>query len=127
MRSKLLRNQQGTSLVEFVIILPVLMLITLAVIDLGRAYATDLFLMSSAREGAYYLMQNPRDTAGAIEQTTDALTEYGVPIEEVTITATSAGSGDMVTVSVSYDFPLLFGFLPFSTVPLDITVSMPAI
>ncbi len=127
MRSRLLRSQKGSSLIEFAIILPILMLVTLAVIDLGRAYATDLFLMSSAREGAYYLMQNPQDTAGAIQQTTDALEDYGIPVEDVTVTATPAGSGDMVTVSVSYDFPLLFGFLPFSTVPLDITVSMPAI
>ncbi|NOZ50748.1 MAG: hypothetical protein GXP37_11980 [Chloroflexi bacterium] len=127
MKDNPLRRQRGASLVEFAVILPMLLMITLGVADLGRVYSVNLILMNGAREASRYLASHPYDTAGATERAEEALTDRGISIDDVTISATPGESGETVSVSINYDYPLLFGFLPFSTIPLDISVSMPAI
>ncbi|NOZ71138.1 MAG: pilus assembly protein [Chloroflexi bacterium] len=127
MKQNPLRRQRGSSLIEFALILPVLLLLTLGVADMGRAYSAHLALMNGAREGARYLASHPYDTTGAIQRAQLEFVDKGIPADDVTITATPGDSGQIVSVSLHYEYPLLFGFLPFSTIPLDITVSMPAI
>lgn len=127
MKHNPLRRQRGSSLVEFALILPVLLLLTLGVADIARVYSAQLTLMNGAREGARYLASHPYDTAGAIQRAQLKFADKGIPTEDVTITATPGDSGQGVSVSIHYDYPLLFGFLPFSTIPLNITVTMPAI
>ena len=45
-------NQRGTSTLEFVVVLPVLLLIFLASLELSRAWLTDNIMVNAAREGA---------------------------------------------------------------------------
>ncbi len=54
-----LKKDQGQSLVELALLLPVLILILLGAIDLGRAYFAYVGITNAAREGARAGMDNP--------------------------------------------------------------------
>lgn len=45
------RNQRGTALVEFTLILPLLLLLTVAAVDFGRAFFVKNIVEQAAREG----------------------------------------------------------------------------
>ncbi len=55
------KNRTGQSVVEFALILPILLLIIMGALDLGRAFYMKIAVINSAREGAYYLSYNPMD------------------------------------------------------------------
>ncbi|MEN6434439.1 MAG: TadE/TadG family type IV pilus assembly protein [Anaerolineaceae bacterium] len=49
------------SIVEFALILPIMLLLIMGALDLGRAFYMKIALVNSAREGAYYLSYHPTD------------------------------------------------------------------
>jgi len=53
------QSQQGQSLIEFALTLPILVLILSGLLDLGRAYFTFIALEEAAAEGALYLAIDP--------------------------------------------------------------------
>jgi len=53
-------QQGGQSLLEFAIALPVLIILLLGVLDVGRMYFTFLAIQNAAGEGALYAAINPR-------------------------------------------------------------------
>ncbi len=54
------KNERGQSLTEFALMAPLLVLVLLGAIDLGRAYFAYVSITNAAREGARYGMDNPR-------------------------------------------------------------------
>ena len=58
------RSLQGQSLVELALILPVVILIVAAAVDLGRVYFSWVNLTSAARVGAAYAASNPSVSFG---------------------------------------------------------------
>ena len=54
-----LRNRPGQSLVEFALILPILLLLTLTAIDFGRLYLGWINLQNAARSAANFAANNP--------------------------------------------------------------------
>lgn len=57
-------KERGQELVEYALILPIMMLILMSILDLGRAVYYYSALHNSAREGARYGVINPEDPAG---------------------------------------------------------------
>ena len=53
------RYRRGQSLVELAIVLPVLLLLTVGAIDLGRAYFGAINLENAVKEGAFFGARNP--------------------------------------------------------------------
>lgn len=53
------RNESGTALLEFALVLPLLTMLAFGAVDLGRAYRTYGQLKSAAREGAFYAATHP--------------------------------------------------------------------
>jgi Flp pilus assembly protein TadG len=53
------RRERGAALVEFAICLPGLALLTLGVVDFGRAYSLTQQARSAAREAAFYAASHP--------------------------------------------------------------------
>src|SRR6476661_5707468 len=47
-----LRSARGTALLEMAMTLPLLLLVTVAIFEIGRAYQTQQILTNAAREGA---------------------------------------------------------------------------
>jgi Flp pilus assembly protein TadG len=106
------RVRDGQSLVELAIIAPVLMLILLGTIDLGRMYADYVDLKHGARDGAGYGLLKPSDTAGMKA----AVLAAGVPAS-TTPTAKCNGSctvvdgtGEVEVTASSTFSPVTLGF-----------------
>src|SRR5688572_31017586 len=52
MRTKLRRNERGAALIETAITIPIVLLVSVAIFEFGRAYQTWQILTNAAREGA---------------------------------------------------------------------------
>jgi Flp pilus assembly protein TadG len=105
-------GERGQSLVELAVALPLLLLILLGTIDLGRAYANYVDLKNAARDGAGYGILKPSDTAGMKSRVLAA----GVPAN-TTPTASCTGScstvdgtGTVVVTAQSTFSPITLGF-----------------
>lgn len=112
-------SQRGQSLVEFTLLLPVLMVLLLGLLDVGRLYYAYVAVTDAASEGANYGARNPSDTTeikARASMATEGLVE--VSPDDVTITSSS----DLITVTVTYDHSLLTPFigamLPGGVLPL---------
>ncbi len=113
------RSLAGQSLVEFAITLPVLLLILVGVLDLGRLYFAYVAVVNSAREGARYGAEFPWDYNGIISHaqkepdnlvTVTTVTsplcfydQYNVPLSDP--------SGTPITVTVQANFQLLTTYI----------------
>lgn len=138
-------DEGAQSLVEIALCLPVLLLIVIGIVDIGRVYAYKSAITNAAREAAIYAARDPqtpfiaicqraRDELGAGTVPNPCTTspinvscqrtgascgdDPGVPIYQV-----NGASAATVTVTVRYDLPLLTGYLvgrAFSTNPVHI-------
>ena len=121
---RVLKREDGQDLIELALVLPLLLLILVLVVDLGRAFNTQMVLVNAAREGA---RQAARDTFNVQAVTEAALHETrnaGLADDAVSVAVSSASSGNPVQVTVQYDFSLISGILPFGSIPLSSAVSM---
>ncbi len=107
------RKERGQSLVEFVLILPVLLIILAGMLDLGRLYYAYVAVTDAAAEGAAYAAIYPDDSDGVKDRAEDAsggLIEIDrglVKIEPPPIVE----SGEPITVTVNYTFTLATPFI----------------
>lgn len=108
--------RRGQSLVELTLSLPLLLLLLLGTVDIGRAFFDYVQMRNAAREGAGYGAHFPNDTAGIEAR----VTRHGVPAGTTTsVSCSSCGtSGGVllgpatITVTVQNTFtPITTGFL----------------
>lgn len=112
------RRQRGQSLVEFAIMVPVLLILLMGLVDLGRAYYTYLALRDAAAEGANFgavyphclssadcpnpnnIIHRVRQSApsGGLVNWSDAIISPLVP---------SPTPGQSLTVTVSYTYTII--------------------
>ncbi len=95
-------------MVEMAILLPLLVLLAIPTIDLGRAFYYQEAIANVTREGARYGATKMDATSSEIE--TAALAEAGTLVSNITITSTQkseAVSGKYVSVTATYDFKLV--------------------
>ena len=100
MNAKRRRRSTGQSLAEIAISLPLLLLMTLGTIDLGRAYFEYIEMRNGAFEGARYGSQLPTDTTGIKSK----VMSHGVPSDtsvDVSLTGNYNTIGGDATISVS--------------------------
>lgn len=106
------REERGQSLVEVALTLPILIIILVAILDLGRAYLTYIALSDAAAEGAAYAAIHPADTAQAIARAADS--SGGLVTLEPDMVSVDTGSlsaGSPITVTVEYEYQLLTPFI----------------
>jgi Flp pilus assembly protein TadG len=68
--SPILKSEQGSSLIELAIVMPVLTLLLLGVADLSRAYYLGIVVSRAAQSAVRYATQNPSDSAGTVSAAT---------------------------------------------------------
>jgi Flp pilus assembly protein TadG len=135
-------SHRGQSLVEFALVLPMLLVLLLLSIDLGRAFFGWVVITNASRVGANYAAQHPKWTPDdelrfAELVDADAAVRNCVlgPLDDPTWT-TSDGSltsnptlGDYATVRLTCDFTLVMPFsqslLGSSTVSLTAETTFP--
>jgi len=137
-----LKSDRGTALIEVALTLPILLLVSIGIIEFGRAYQTQQVLTNAAREGARVAVL-PSQPSGAVETRVNAYLAAGqiqldqnhTPTITVTPTELSIGAGattagSKVTVSYPYTFmvlqPVARLVVPGSTLSSSFTMSVSA-
>lgn len=94
------KGEDGQSVLEFALVLPILVLFLIGIIDFGRLYSAHLILTEAATDAARYASLGDTDTqVGQVVQTDAGMLGSGVNWQ---ITPTgSRVSGDSVTVEVT--------------------------
>ena len=111
---------------ELALMLPILALLVMGTLDLGRAYYMKLTVENAAREGAYYLSYNSGDQANSYANTYAAIQgeafSAGIEVDSADVIITgccTVGSPVEVTINQSID---LF-IIDFFSGPLPINGS----
>lgn len=103
------RPSRAQALVEFALILPVLALLLVAILDLGRMFYSYEALANAAREGARYYALHPGEVAATEERVRAELDGRVSPVT-ITVACPESGScanlnpGQEVRVTVSWAF-----------------------
>ncbi len=96
------------------LLLPLLALILVGIVDLGRAYFGYITITNAAREGVRYAAKNPLDDTGAKTAAVAEASGSGFTItsNDVSLpTGHSIQPGDPISVTVSVNFPLLSTYI----------------
>jgi len=120
-------DEKGQSLVEFALLLPVVVLLVVGILELGRVVSAQLIVENLAREGARYAIAGPDET-----QVSQRVRELcpNPPLDPsnllVEVTGAGGAAGTSVTVGVGYDVTLTPFFQPVlgSTRHISATASM---
>lgn len=105
MRSSGIRRREGGSaVVEFALVLPMLLLVALAFVQVGLLARDELLLVQAARAGARAAAVDPDDT---LVRDTAIRSAPGLDPDRVAVDVRRPGErGQPVTVAVMYDAPL---------------------
>jgi Flp pilus assembly protein TadG len=96
--------QKGQDLVEYALALPIVLLILMSILDLGRVIYVYSSLHNSVRDGARYGIINPTDAAGI-----EALVRtkaVGLDPFDLTVTVVQPDL-DTIRVGATYLFPVV--------------------
>ena len=117
---------RGQDLVEFVIILPVLLLILLGVVDLGRLFFAAITMTNAAREGARYGTFHPDVNANIKQAAINEAASSGITLNTGMVSANCpCASGTPVIVTITYQFDLIISnILPFNSFNIVRTAEM---
>lgn len=108
-------EQKGQGLVEFMLILPVLIVMFVGLLDLGRLYFAWVGVTDAAGEGATYAAISPpedADDTDAIDLIRTRAQESSggmveIDLDLVNVEFGSTASGQPITVTVGYTFTVL--------------------
>ena len=121
-------DQKGQSLVEVAIALPVIILILVGILDLGRAFFTFIALTDAAAEGAAYAAVHPANTSEIQARAADVST--GLVVLEpdmVSVDYLELTAGFPITVAVQFEYDLITPFIqamvPGGTITMRATVA----
>lgn len=104
---KLIKQQQGQSLVEFALLLPMLVIILFGTVEFGRLWMTMNVLTGAAREGARVAAVTAPNTAQVQTAVNNVLS--GASITGATITVVGPNAANNVTVTVRINYNVLTG------------------
>jgi hypothetical protein len=100
------KREDGQSLVEFALVIPIFLLVLFSIVDFGMAFHAWITVTNSAREGAR--IGSVRATSGEIEQRVrDTATSLEQANLSVGVTNAEGQPGESVVVDVSYDYSLM--------------------
>ena len=120
---KNLRREQGNSLVEFALLLPIFLGLVLGTFDFGNGFNTYIGMVNAAREGALWISRYPDDRSGMEARIYEEAGRVGLTPGNINIILSpNSGAftaGEMVSVRLETNYTLLFGAITdFSTITL---------
>jgi Flp pilus assembly protein TadG len=130
-------EQRGQGLVELALVIPVLLIIVIGLLDLGRAFFAVIVINNSAREGARYLILHPDDKgsgyagtiAAALLEADGTIVELASGNIAITLCRDLADEGECesgfpVRVRVTYTFEPIMGLVLPESMPLSRSAEM---
>jgi len=135
------KDERGTNLVEYGIVLTLLLTMLFGIVDFGRALYAYHFVSDAAREGTRYAMVRGSTCQGCTASSTDVQNYLdnvpaGIDASQLSVTTTwnPAGysncngnpkaPGCIVQVQVSYNFNFLLPFMPYSQLTMKSSSQM---
>lgn len=143
-------SDRGQSIVETAMALPLLIMIVLALIEMGIIFASYVALVNAAREGAYYAMNHPElaysscgktppptcsgpddndpSTGTPYSGTRSIWTEYETRVSDEVLTSVAERlkGGDLITLQEDQDFvvmrPVISSSCKTEGCPITVTV-----
>jgi len=125
MKHRRQEKENGQSLLEMALILPVLIIILAGVLDLGRLYYAYVSVTDAAAEGAAYAAMHPEQSSRdevlkRAQEASKGLVQ--VDPNAVQVDCPTVASGAPITVTVSYSFtvatPFINAIVPSGVLPL---------
>ncbi len=116
------RGQRGQAAVELALLLPVLLLIVVGIVDLGRAYRAAVMLTNAAHQGAVYGSSSATAASDADEIRDIVLADAATIGGSVAVTSdvdTDPYGSLRVSVTASYTFTPLF---PYPGLPQSVAI-----
>ena len=111
------RQERGSAVAEFALVLPVFCLIIWGALNFSRAYQRLNILTGSLREGARYgATLNPVDQGLVRTKISQYSTAFGFPLDSSQVTASLVGNEVQVSVTNYPLFANLTGFNILSTI-----------
>lgn len=96
------RSESGEALLEIALVLPILLLLSLGMLDFGRAFHVKNIVDQAAREAARVAAVSNNDKALAIDRATTILTASG--LTGATTSVSDVDASLLITVQVTYRF-----------------------
>ncbi len=100
------RGERGQSLVEFVLVLPIFLLLLFAIIDFGMGFHAWITVTNASREGARIGVVGASETE-IVNKVMSSASSLDPGKLSVTVTNAQGASGDPITVDVSYQYDLI--------------------
>lgn len=122
-RLRRLRDQRGTSTLEFIVVLPTLLLIFLGGLELSRAWLTANIVTSAAREGAREGAVTPALGSDPSSPVFDPSTATARISEVLAAANLTAASVSVTCTPPAVLPPGMSGCIPDSRVQADVTVN----
>lgn len=121
-------NRRGSSVVEFALMLPLILLLIFGITEFGRAWMTVNVMHSAAREAARLAVVTAPDVAAAQARATAVCAAAKVTPTAVTVTGPAINDPNrIVTVTVTADFVVIPGTILGvfqGTIPLSASTTM---
>jgi Flp pilus assembly protein TadG len=120
--------QSGAEIVEFLITLPVILIVLAIIVDFGVAFTDQTILTNATRAAVREVVQGASDAQAQqmADHTTQSLVSHDPadPLPPVTVNRAGTNPGDIVSVSIThqFDFFLLPHFLGTIT-DIDLTAT----
>ena len=126
------RREDGSAIIEFALVVPILFMVVWAIISFSRAYQRLNALTASLREGARYAATVPipistADSSAAVTRVTSFASAYGFTIPAGTIQVVQQTTGVITEVHVRAVNYALFSGLNFIGALQSITISRDAV
>jgi Flp pilus assembly protein TadG len=100
-------RERGTALIEFALVLPFLLVLTVAAVDFGRAFFVKNVLEQSAREGVRLLaVSTAADSALVRQRVLDVANSAGITVTSLQLSGPDAAR--VVRVQVDGEFRWIF-------------------
>lgn len=95
---------------EFALVLPMLVLLVVGIAEFGRAYHVQTTVSGAAREGVR-VMALENDASAARATVKSYASGLGLTDGQISVSPAACSTGADATVTISYPFDLITGFL----------------
>lgn len=107
--SRLLRNEDGVSLIELAIILPILLILVIGIIEFGFIFNDYIILTGAAREGARVAV------AGKVDEIDSRINNHlsGSGVSNIKIVSDLGEQGEVTVITLTGTVSMRTGFFDF--------------
>jgi Flp pilus assembly protein TadG len=100
-------SRRGQALTEAVVVMPLLVLLIMGAVDVGRLLFASVALEEAAQEGALFAAYNPADDGPIEARVLASSTAEEVQDATVTVDCVATPAPGTVEVTVEVDYPLI--------------------